>query len=367
MSATVTAKTRSSSKRETETKGKRSAKDGNRTSRESKKRGTSDKQKAANQSNSQRSTGPRTAEGKLNSKYNALKHGMTARSVLLPGEKVEELAAHQQHLIDSFQPRHAVELAIVERMALDIWRADRAERGAGVRIAERLRHEPLEKAKKEQDEAIELGGRLMWQPSFPLPISRRFPVGKITEPQCAESPVHPHHPARLRLRLEQTLYGCDWLIARWHELSQRLCFNQIWLSTDSFFMVRLLGKHAIDMVDNLDVARVFLCGLTLLSAPKAGPEREAFDWKDALIKMLVTFDLENKRGIAASAMKQCEPFARRLAELPLAKLAPRDENHARAWLTGIIDQELATAARHPVVPSGGRPGRRGRGTCPAGV
>ena len=42
---------------------------------------------------------------------------MTARSVLLPGEKAEDLAAHQQHFIDSFQPRHAVELAIVERMA----------------------------------------------------------------------------------------------------------------------------------------------------------------------------------------------------------------------------------------------------------
>ena len=160
--------------------------------------------------------------------------------------------------------------------------------------------------------------------------SRRFlcrsasdlPLGKITEPQWAESPVHPHHPARLRLRLEQTLYGCDWLIARWHELSQRLCFNQLWLTADNFYMVRLMGKHAIDMVDNLDVVRVFLCGLTLLSAPKAGPEREGFNWKDALIKMLVTFDLESKRGIAEAAMKQCEPFARRLAELPLAKLAP---------------------------------------------
>ena len=40
-----------------------------------------------------------------------------------------------------------------------------------------------------------------------------------------------------------------------------------------------------------------------------------------MIKMLVTFDVENKHGIAASAAKQCEPFARRLAELPLARLA----------------------------------------------
>ena len=240
------------------------------------KTGTTEKQKAANQRNSKKSTGPRTASGKGNSKYNAFKHGMTARSVLLPGEKAEELAAHQQHLIDSFQPRHAVEVAIVERMALDIWRADRAERGAGLRIAERLRHEPLERAKKEQDEAVELGGRLFWQPSFPLPISRRFPLGKINEPQCAESPAHPHHPARLRLRLEQTLYGCDWLIARWHELSQRLYFDKTWLTADNFFMVRLMGKHAIDMADNFDVVRVFLCGLTLLSAPKAKPEPRGF-------------------------------------------------------------------------------------------
>ena len=38
-----------------------------------------------------------------------------------------------------------------------------------------------------------------------------------------------------------------------------------------------------------------MLGLTLLAAPKTGPEREAFDWKEALIKMLVTFDLENNR------------------------------------------------------------------------
>jgi hypothetical protein len=38
--------------------------------------------------------------------------------------------------------------------------------------------------------------------------------------------------------------------------------------------------------------------------------------------------------------KQCEPFARRLAELPLARLAPKDEEQARAKLTAIIDQEV---------------------------
>ena len=256
--------------------------------------------------------------------------------------------------------------------------------GAGLRIAERLRHEPLEKAKKEQEEAVELGGRLFWQPSFPLPVSRRFPTGKITEPQC-ECPSHPHHPARLRLRLEQTLYGCDWLIARWHELLQRLCFNQMWLTADNFYLVRLMGKHAIDMVDNLDVVRVFLCGLTLLSAPKAGPEREAFDWKDGLIKLLVTFDLENKR----KPRPWRRSSANRLhADSPSCRWRNwhRDENHARSWLMGIIDQELrrlsdirlylqvvanADEAEAPARlafedRSGGRPPARGMGCRPSG-
>ncbi len=297
------------------------------------------KQAEANRRNSKKSTGPRTAAGKGRSKFNAVTHGLTALSVLLPGEDPGQLAARQQQLIDSLQPRHAAELTAIERMAAAIWRSDRSTRAAGNRLMFRLRHEPLEQAKIEQDEAIELGGRLMWQPAFPLPISRRFPIGKLTEPQCAENAFHPHHPARLRLQLEQTIPGIEWLLDRWSDLRRRLCSDDLWLSADGFKMVRLMGKHAIEMTDDLDVTRVFLASLTLLSAPKDGPERESFDWNSALIKMLVTFDVENKRGIAASTAKQCEPFARRLAELPLARLAPKDEEQARECLHLVIDEE----------------------------
>ena len=40
----------------------------------------------ANRANAQKSTGPRSAEGKSASRFNALKHGMDAASVIIPGE-----------------------------------------------------------------------------------------------------------------------------------------------------------------------------------------------------------------------------------------------------------------------------------------
>ena len=48
-------------------------------------------QLAANRRNAQKSTGPRTAEGKKRASLNALKHGMTAKTVVLPHESASRL------------------------------------------------------------------------------------------------------------------------------------------------------------------------------------------------------------------------------------------------------------------------------------
>ena len=137
----------------------------------------------------------------------------------------------QQQLIDSFQPCHEAELAIVERMAADIWRSDRAERGAGKRIAAQLRHEPLDQNKKDQHEALELGGPAVLAIAASLPISERSPTGKVTEPPCSAHAIHPHHPARLRLQLEQTVAGSEWLLDRWTDLMRRFYRDEFWAST----------------------------------------------------------------------------------------------------------------------------------------
>ena len=123
-------------------------------------------------------------------------------------------------------------------------------------------------------------------------------------------------------------------------MRQRLVSMGVWLSSDAFHMVRLLGHHAINMADNFEVAGVFLASLTLRVAPKNGPERESFDWKHAMIRMMLTFEAESDLGDVAAVTKHCDPFARRLAELPLARMAPKDDEQARLWLTSVIDREM---------------------------
>ena len=89
-------------------------------------------------------------------------------------------------------------------------------------------------------------------------------------------------------------------------------------------MVRLTGKHAIDLEDDYDVARVLLCSLTLTVTPKPGPQNEPVDWISKLVLMLYSFKREDSIKTVADLARyhDCKAFKHRLAELPLASLRP---------------------------------------------
>ncbi|HLY20616.1 MAG TPA: hypothetical protein VKR61_25490, partial [Bryobacteraceae bacterium] len=65
----------------------------------------SDKQKVSNRRNAQKSTGPKTPEGKAKVRFNALKHGLRARSAIIPGEKLERFEQLCADLEDDWQPK----------------------------------------------------------------------------------------------------------------------------------------------------------------------------------------------------------------------------------------------------------------------
>jgi hypothetical protein len=82
-------------------------------------------QLAANQANSQLSTGPVSADGKQRSSLNALKTGLTGRTVLLPGEDKAAFESHLARFREFFEPATNDEAALVQRLAETRWRLDR--------------------------------------------------------------------------------------------------------------------------------------------------------------------------------------------------------------------------------------------------
>ena len=85
----------------------------------------SQKQIAANRQNAQKSTGPKTPEGRAAVKLNSVKHGLTASTLVLPGED----AADFESLFDSLEAEHApatpTETMMVRQMAMASWRLRR--------------------------------------------------------------------------------------------------------------------------------------------------------------------------------------------------------------------------------------------------
>jgi hypothetical protein len=80
----------------------------------------------ANRRNAQKSTGPRTAEGKTASSRNRLLHGLRANKHLLLDEEPEEFLSLLKDLYDRFQPVGDGEEKLVLLIASDQWRLDRS-------------------------------------------------------------------------------------------------------------------------------------------------------------------------------------------------------------------------------------------------
>ena len=79
------------------------------------------KQIEANRRNAQKSTGPRSVEGKAASSRNALKSGIDAKSQTLPGEKPEALEALTAEYYDRFRPATPEARDLVDTLVSNQW------------------------------------------------------------------------------------------------------------------------------------------------------------------------------------------------------------------------------------------------------
>jgi hypothetical protein len=84
------------------------------------------KQIAANRRNALNSTGPTTLEGKERSRCNAVRHGLTAETVIATIEDAEDYQAFEAAVIADYDAESAVERELVLRLASVLWRLRRA-------------------------------------------------------------------------------------------------------------------------------------------------------------------------------------------------------------------------------------------------
>jgi hypothetical protein len=84
------------------------------------------RQIAANRRNARKSTGPTSEDGKRRSRCNAVRHGLTAETVIGALEDAEDYQAFEAAIMGDYDAQSAVERELVLRLASLLWRLRRA-------------------------------------------------------------------------------------------------------------------------------------------------------------------------------------------------------------------------------------------------
>ena len=87
---------------------------------------TSFRQIEANRRNAQLSSGPVSEEGKRRSRRNAVRHGLTAETVIDALEDAEDYAAFEAAITADYDAQSAVQRELILRLASLLWRLRRA-------------------------------------------------------------------------------------------------------------------------------------------------------------------------------------------------------------------------------------------------
>ena len=122
------------------------------------------KQINANRKNALLSKGPKTDLGKLNSSKNSLKHGLTAKQLVI-GEDLNEFEKYRDHMIEALKPEGILEEQVVFKI-IDVGFRLRRIGGieAGIYNQEILHHE-LDEYKQKMAEKIEFKDQELVQSS----------------------------------------------------------------------------------------------------------------------------------------------------------------------------------------------------------
>jgi hypothetical protein len=153
---------------------------------------TSEARARASRENGLKSKGPITVYGKMISRQNALKFGMTGEGIALPDEVQDEVDRRFAALEAELAPSSEVESILVRQAALHSIRMERCAREDAARLGEKMRNAATEFDHRRLAEVQKLFDRLA------------------------------DDPAANSLRLRRTPEGVDRLIRAWDDLAREL-------------------------------------------------------------------------------------------------------------------------------------------------
>ena len=133
----------------------------------------SEAQILANRRNAERSTGPKTVEGKERSRANALKHGLTGAGVALTIEDAAEVERTYSAFEADFRPTDEMGRILIRRAATCAVRMERSVLQETAALNERVLQAQAE-AEANGEDPVEAGHRAMFDPSKDACLARKY-------------------------------------------------------------------------------------------------------------------------------------------------------------------------------------------------
>jgi hypothetical protein len=257
---------------------------------------------------------------------NSVTHGLTAQTLILPGEDEWEYQRRLAAWTHDLAPCNAYEEELVPEAVRLSWRLDRADRVQAALQADRIAHRPADEARRRRDEVADLAGRLWPVSTPPDPAGHPEERSDQSRRMGLMSPDDPDHTDRLVSRLEATAEGCRWLLDRWDRLRAVLDAGRAWSLCEMVGAIRLLGKRPLDAADDRQVLRLILDCSTL---DGDRPDPFAALWEPLTPRQVEAYrERLHGRGLDAAMAASPEEARRRLLEVVAESVEPLEAREA---------------------------------------
>ena len=141
----------------------------------------------ANRRNSQKSTGPKTAEGKAIVAKNAVKHGLFAHEAVITGENQEDYELLREEILAELAPAGVMESILAERIVSLSWRLQRAERMQNLVIDSMIERDLNDPLAKLTEQLLPKSLRKPKSETISAHSETEMTLGKIVRKDCANS------------------------------------------------------------------------------------------------------------------------------------------------------------------------------------